>query len=121
MLAKTVRQNSINIQNLEMKRNKTVKFSSLFQSKPTVELNKSEIRQILMNGKLIEAEEDDSIFDEIAEVNQEPNIQTEEDEIAEYIVENPDEVVVQFPIVSDIKLEEKLPFFKAISYKLANL
>ena len=37
------------------------------------------------------------------------------------IVENPDELVVQFPIVSDIQLEEKLPFFKSIMVKLANI
>ena len=37
------------------------------------------------------------------------------------IVENPDEVIVQFPIVSDIKLDEKLPFFKSIMVKFASL
>ena len=72
-----------------------------------------------MNGKLVETEEDDSIFDEITQpVEIEPANDTE---IAEYIVENPSEVVVQFPIVSDIKLDEKLPFFKSISLKLASL
>ncbi len=118
MLAKTVRNNSTKIKSLNM-RGKTTKFSSLFQSAPTVELNKSEIRQILLNGKLVEAEEDDSIFDEISEPIQDNVI--EDSEIAEYIVENPDEVVVQFPIISDIKLDEKLPFFKSVSLKLANL
>ena len=118
MLAKTVRQNSTNIKSLNT-RKKTTKFSSLFQSAPTVEFNKSEIRQILMNGKLVETGEDDSIFDEITQpVEIEPANDTE---IAEYIVENPSEVVVQFPIVSDIKLDEKLPFFKSISLKLASL
>ena len=37
------------------------------------------------------------------------------------IVENPDEVIVQFPIVSDIQLDEKLPFFKSIMVKFASL
>lgn len=37
------------------------------------------------------------------------------------IVENPDEVIVQFPIVSDIKLDEKLPFFRSIMVKFASL
>lgn len=37
------------------------------------------------------------------------------------IVENPNEVVVQFPIVSDIQLEEKLPFFKSVMMKLAKI
>ncbi len=48
----------------------------------------------------------------------EPNVTDEE--VAEYIVENPNEVIVNFPIISDIKLEEKLPFFKSILYKCAN-
>ena len=37
------------------------------------------------------------------------------------IIENPNEVVVQFPIISDIQLEEKLPFFKSIMAKCASL
>jgi hypothetical protein len=37
------------------------------------------------------------------------------------IVEDPNEVVVHFPLVSDIVLEEKLPFFKSIALKLASL
>lgn len=36
------------------------------------------------------------------------------------IVENPREVVVQFPIISEFQLEEKLPFFKSIMAKLAS-
>ena len=31
------------------------------------------------------------------------------------------EVVVSFPVVSGIVCEEKLPFFKSLSFKLANL
>ena len=45
----------------------------------------------------------------------------DEEEIAEYIIENPNEVVVEFPIISDIQLDEKLPFFKSLSMKLASL
>ncbi len=37
------------------------------------------------------------------------------------IVENPEETVVEFPIVLGIELEEKLPFFKSITYKLAQV
>lgn len=54
------------------------------------------------------------------QLNLEPTIVTEE-EISEYIVENPKEVVVEFPIISDVKLEEKLPFFRAICYKLGGI
>ncbi len=47
---------------------------------------------------------------------------TEDIELQESdIVENPDEVIVNFPIVSDIQLEEKLPFFKSIMVKFASL
>ncbi len=47
---------------------------------------------------------------------------TEDIELQESdIVENPDEVIVQFPIVSDIQLGEKLPFFKSIMVKFASL
>lgn len=47
---------------------------------------------------------------------------TEDIELQESdIIENPDEVIVQFPIVSDIQLDEKLPFFKSIMVKFASL
>ena len=47
---------------------------------------------------------------------------TEDIELQESdIVENPDEVIVQFPIVSGIQLDEKLPFFKSIMVKFASL
>lgn len=117
MLAQTVRNNMTDIKSLKM-RGKTTKFSNLFQSAPTVNAQRNEIRQVLMKGEHVELSEDDSLFDEIAIPEQ-----TQEDdmEISEYIVENPDEVVVNFPIVSDIKLDEKLPFFRSISLKLASL
>lgn len=37
------------------------------------------------------------------------------------IVENPEEVIVHFPIISDLKADEKLPFFKSIIMKLTQL
>jgi hypothetical protein len=55
-------------------------------------------------------------IEKIKEITFEPEELQESD-----IVENPDEVIVHFPIVSDIILEEKLPFFKSITMKLANL
>ena len=63
----------------------------------------------------IEDIENDCDFD----IVEEPDI--DDSEVAEYIVENPKEVVVQFPIISDIKLDEHLPFFRSISAKLAAL
>ena len=58
-----------------------------------------------------------AIEDETKGPVEKPDI--DDSEVAEYIVENPKEVVVQFPIISDIKLDEHLPFFRSISAKLA--
>ena len=124
-------------------RSKTTKFSDLFSTAPTVAMTKSEIRQVLMSDGLKEVAKDDELFDEISlpeeelesegissniedvendcdfDIVEEPDI--DDSEVAEYIVENPKEVVVQFPIISDIKLDEHLPFFRSISAKLAAL
>ncbi|MBQ8459294.1 hypothetical protein IJ541_04235 [bacterium] len=114
MLAQTVRSNLKDINNLKM-RTKATKFSKLFSTAPTVKNNEPEIRQFLAKDGLIEIKEDDAMFDEIIESET-----VKDDEISEYIVENPDEVIVEFPIISSVEPEEKLPFFKSISYKLAN-
>lgn len=142
MLAQTVRNNLKSIDKLNM-RSKTTKFSDLFSTAPTVAMTKSEIRQVLMSDGLKEVAKDDELFDEISlpeeelesegissniediendcdfDIVEEPDI--DDSELAEYIVENPKEVVVQFPIISDIKLDEHLPFFRSISAKLAAL
>lgn len=142
MLAQTVRNNLKSIDKLNM-RSKTTKFSDLFSTAPTVAMTKSEIRQVLMSDGLKEVVKDDELFDEISlpeeelesegisgniediendcdfDIVEEPDI--DDSEVAEYIVENPKEVVVQFPIISDIKLDEHLPFFRSISAKLAAL
>lgn len=114
MLAQTVRNNLKSIQNLEMK-TKTRKFSSLFQSDPTITIEEVPIEEILAQTNLaeyIKKEDEMEIVDAV---------ETSDDEISEYIVENPNEVVVQFPLVPNIELNEKLPFFKSLSLKLANL
>ena len=142
MLAQSVRNNLKSIDKLNM-RSKTTKFSDLFSTAPTVAMTKSEIRQVLMIDGLKEVAKDDELFDEISlpeeelesegissniediendcdfDIVEEPDI--DDSEVAEYIVENPKEVVVQFPIISDIKLDEHLPFFRSISAKLAAL
>lgn len=142
MLAQTVRNNLKSIDKLNM-RSKTTKFSDLFSTAPTVAMTKSEIRQVLMSDGLKEVAKDDELFDEISlpeeelesegissniediendcdfDIVEAPDI--DDSEVAEYIVENPKEVVVQFPIISDIKLDEHLPFFRSISAKLAAL
>ena len=124
MLEQTIRNNLKYINNLKM-RTKATKFSSLFQSAPTeIEALGKEFRQVLMKDGLIEVEQDDSLFDEIPEYEEITvfeDCDIDEEEIAEYIIENPNEVVVEFPIISDIQLDEKLPFFKSLSMKLASL
>ena len=114
MLAQTVRNNLQSIQKIEM-RTKTRKFSSLFQSDPTITIEEVPIEEILAQTNLaeyIKKEDEMEIVDAV---------ETSDDEISEYIVENPNEVVVQFPLVPNIELNEKLPFFKSLSLKLANL
>ena len=122
MLAQTIRNNLKDINNLKM-RTKATKFSSLFQSAPTeIEELGKEFRKVLMKDGLIEVQEDDPLFDEIPEYEEISVVEDiDEEEIAEYIVENPNEVVVKFPIISDIQLDEKLPFFKSLNLKLASL
>ena len=110
MLAHTLKNNLKDLNNYKM-RTKATKFSSLFSSQPTAE-NSAEIKQVLKRdrdfGTAIE-EENDDIFDQLREATPE--------EIAEYIVEDPNEVQVEFPIQSAIIMESKMPFFKAINFK----
>ena len=111
MLARTLKNNLKDLRNYKM-RTKATKFSSLFSSQPTAE-NSAEVRQVLRRDRSFEVpseEENDDIFDQLREVTPE--------EIAEYIVEDPDEVQVEFPIKSAIILESDMPFFKAINFKL---
>ena len=58
MLAQTVRSNLKDINNLRM-RTKTTKFSSLFQTAPTVGVEEDEVRQVLMKDGLIEISDDE--------------------------------------------------------------
>lgn len=126
MLAQTVRSNLKDINNLKM-RTKTMKFSNLFQSVPTVGNEEAEVRQVLMKDGLIELTEDDLPYELVVEDDELESDKSDDIEIVEEgdelyeIVDNPDELVVQFPIISDINLEEKLPFFKSLSLKLASL
>ena len=126
MLATTVRSNLKDINNLKM-RTKTTKFSRLFQTVPVIESDESEMRQVLMREGLVELPKDED-FEDITVVDVEDSepefddidIAEEDDELYE-IVEDPNELVVQLPVISDINFEERLPFFKSISLKLASL
>lgn len=109
MLAQAVRNNLKKGTNLKTK---ATKFSSLFQTKPIQSREDESLEEILAKANLT------SYVKETPEKEVEKDIKDLSTEEFEYIVENPKEVIVPFPIVSDIKLEEKLPFFKSISFKL---
>lgn len=99
-------------------KNKTIGFRSLMSCDSDVVLSKLEFQKLIGQNSLIGSEDDNFVADEI--IKEGSDIVTAE-EIAEYIVENPNEVVVQFPIVSDVKLKEKLPFFRSIVFKLGGI
>ena len=111
MLAQTVRDNVKSVNNL---RTKATKFSSLFQSVPIKE--EASLEEVLAKAHLTPYVKTEEI--EVVDDENDLTTETNTDEDFEYIVENPNEVVVQFPIKSDINLDEKLPFFKSITMKL---
>ena len=134
MLAQTVKDNLKDINNLKM-RTKAARFSTLFQTVPTVGGKNMGLRQVLMREGLIEICEDelvdevvvDNTVEEVVEdVVEETSdvmdfdIVEEGDELYE-IVENPDELVVSLPVISVSDFENRLPFFKSVSLKLASL
>ena len=113
MLAQTVRNNLKKSTNL---RTKATKFSSLFQTVPVQSREEDSLEEVLAKANLtsyIKKKETPK-----NQIEEEKTTETPVDEDFEYIVENPKEVIVPFPIVSDINLDEKLPFFKSITFKL---
>ena len=106
MLARTLKNNLKDLNNYKM-RTKATKYGSMFSTPPTAEISDdADVKYV----EIAKECEDDGIFDELYDVTPE--------EVAEYIVEDPNEVQVEFPIQSKIKLESDMPFFRAISYKL---
>ncbi len=134
MLAQTVKDNLKDINNLKM-RTKAARFSTLFQTVPTVGGKNMGLRQVLMREGLIEICEDELVDEVVVENTVEEvvedvveetsdmmdfDIVEEDDELYE-IVENPDELVVSLPVISVSDFENRLPFFKSVSLKLASL
>ncbi len=125
MLAQTVRSNLRDIDNLKM-RSKATAFGKLFQIASVVEDEEFDTEQVIFEDEVFDIVEDESSEDgsfeyHVSEDYVEFDVEDEINEEDYVIVDNPDQVVVQFPIISDIQLEQKLPFFKSISLKLANL
>lgn len=107
---------------ISKKKRNSEEFKRLFCTRPDDgALARDEIKQILLNAcartehkaEAAALPEDDFIVD-----ISEPDVTDEE--VADYIVENPNEVVVTFPLSSSVQLSEKLPFFKSVMCKLAN-
>jgi hypothetical protein len=122
MLSQTVRNNLKEIQNYTM-RNKTTKYSNLFSTNPTIGAKDSKFKQLLMKDGLIKVDENDELYKELRQREEElsTNLANTIDENEDLIVENPEEVVVNFSDFVTTNLEEKLPFFKSISLKLSQM
>ena len=107
MLAQTVRNNIMTKKKMDV-RTKATKFGSLFTTCPKdTEISFDELLDAKISS-FVKPIEEESIIEEV--------VNEIEDEYS--IVENPDEAVVEFPIVG-IELTEELPFFKSITAKLA--
>ena len=108
MLAHTIRKNLTNSKNSAI-RTKATKYSDLFLSEVTSE-NTYDVRQVLNEDKSVQIDVDDNVLLTDVESDATP------EEIAEYIVEDPNEIIVDF----QIKVGENsgLPFFKSINEKL---
>lgn len=101
MLAQAIRNNLENINNLKM-RSAAIPYKKQEESVEDVSV------EFDLNSSV-------GVLDEI-------EVETATDtEFEVEIVEDPNELVVQFPIASDVELETKLPFFKSITYKLAQI
>lgn len=128
---------------ISKKKRNSEEFKRLFCTNPVEEqgeLAREDIKRILLNAcAKTEKVQDNSEYEIVEDENDIYNIEEDDfeslmdecyfdygeievtdEEIAEYIVENPREVTVNFPLVSDVQMEEVLPFFKSIMYKLAN-
>lgn len=114
MLSKTVRKNLTDINNLKM-RTRATKYSNLFSSQPTTCCETKYDDEYKNSIFETNPKDEDIIFEEISQATP-----ATLEEITDYIVENPQEVIVEFPIKSTVEMTEKLPFFKSINYKLAN-
>ncbi len=121
MLSETIKNNSKKSKQPNL-RTKATKFGNMFQTRPKNQENKESIDILFQKSKLHE-------FIKLGEKPQflnvedilETNNQQEETQEYEYIVEDPQEIVISLPLAENIELPEKLPFFKSINAKLATV
>lgn len=125
MLSQAIRNNLSETE--KVKENHNTIFNSLFKSVPKDSLDEFEFVKVLKKEGVVELPKvqtaQDKVYNNARKLEQEKNIQVSSDvtDNPYDFVENPDEVIVEFPIVSVVETDEKLPFFKSITYKLANL
>lgn len=121
MLSETIKNNSKKSKQPNL-RTKATKFGNMFQTRPKNQENEESIDILFQKSKLHE-------FIKLGEKPQflnvedilETNNQQEETQEYEYIVEDPQEIVISLPLAENIELPEKLPFFKSITAKLATV
>ncbi len=125
MLSQAIRNNSSATDNA--KENRNTIFNSLFSSVPKDSLDEFEFVKVLKKECVADLPKiqtaQDKVYNNARKLEQEKNIQVscEKADNPYDFVENPDEVIVNFPIESVVEMDERLPFFKSITYKLANL
>lgn len=118
MLAETGNDNLQKRQEQKI-RTKATTFSRFLRPDSTVSIETSPLEKILDQCNLknykreVDIETKKSDFSQTTKPEPIPEDNT--------IIENPDEVIVKFPIEPIINLEEKLPFFKSLSLKLKAL
>lgn len=108
---------------ISKKKRNSEEFKRLFCTQPNDgELAREDIKRILLNA-CAKTERKKEISDGADDFDADSDVYKSgvtDEEVAEYIVEDPNEVIVNFPLVSNTAKGEKLPFFKSVMYKLAN-
>jgi len=126
MLSQAIRNNLSEMDNQKTNRNKKI-FNNLFKSVPKDALDELEFVKVLKKESVIDLPNmqtvQDKVYENARRLEQEKNIQIYSEAVDNpyEFVENPDEVIVEFPIAPVVEMDEKLPFFKSITYKLVNL
>ncbi|MBD5403108.1 hypothetical protein HDR58_10010 [bacterium] len=105
-----------NLKNIEKKslRTKASKFGGLFTVQSKGAENDAALDELYGSQKLakfVRKQEKDTVSK--SEVSEDVM------DMKDYIVEDPHEINLSVPLVSPVQIDEKLPFFKSITYKLS--
>ena len=118
MLAQTIRNNLTDNKQVNV-RTKAAKFGNMFQTAPNTENKDPKMVQVLMKAGLVNLDKNNELLKNASVPKTVDFGAIPQIEENDYIVENPNEVIVNFPIQPVIEMKEKLPFFKSLSAKLA--